>query len=258
MSSARASNREKGSAITRVMQITEAVAKADHPLTPADLACLLDIPKPSIHRLLGQLESDGFCQTNMRGQIIPGAKLQSIAWAVLHHERFSAVRRSILQKLTQDIGETCGIAVPKGTEMVYYDRVPAEWPLQVHLSVGSHTPCWCTASGKLYLSTLPKERRLRIVNKLSLMQYTRNTITDAGLLENELQSIKRSKIGIDNEEFVDGMVACAVPIKNSKAQLVACLFTHAPVIRKTLDQLLDYSPLMQKAAAEIGQLIDDS
>lgn len=258
MSSARASNREKGSAITRVMQITEAIAKADHPLTPADLACLLDIPKPSIHRLLGQLESDGFCQTNLRGQIIPGAKLQSIAWGVLHHERFSAVRRSILQKLTQDIGETCGIAVPNGTEMVYYDRVQAEWPLQVHLQVGSHTPCWCTASGKLYLSTLPRERRLRLVNKLSLMQYTRNTMTDAGLLENELQSIKRTNIGIDNEEFVEGMVACAVPIKNRKGQLFACLFTHAPVIRKTLDQLLDYSPLMQTAAVELGQLIDDN
>ena len=46
------SSREKGSAISRVMQIIDAVATAERPLSPADLACQLAIPKPSIHRLL--------------------------------------------------------------------------------------------------------------------------------------------------------------------------------------------------------------
>ncbi len=74
------STREKGSAVSRVMQIIEAVCKAERPMSPADLVCQLNIPKPSIHRLLNQLEGDGFVQTNMRGLIIPGAKMHSIAW----------------------------------------------------------------------------------------------------------------------------------------------------------------------------------
>ena len=72
--------REKGSAIARVMVIIEAVAKAERPLSPADLAIFLDIPKPSIHRLLNQLEDDGFLQTNMRGLIIPGSRMHGVAW----------------------------------------------------------------------------------------------------------------------------------------------------------------------------------
>jgi DNA-binding IclR family transcriptional regulator len=249
--------REKGSAVSRVMQIIEAVAKAERPLSPADLACQLDIPKPSIHRLLNQLEADGFVQTSMRGLIIPSAKMHSIAWGVLHTEQFSALRRAILQQLTEEIGETCGIAVPNGTEMVYYDRVQSDWPLQIHLQVGSHTPSWCTASGKLYLSSLPKERRQGIIGRLPLMQYTRNTIVDTDLLETELQRIKTSRLGTDNEEFVDGMVACAVPVTDSSGKLCACLFTHAPVMRKSLEQLISYAPTMQNAAKSLGQLIDN-
>ena len=61
--------REKGSSITRVMEIIEAVAKAERPLSPADLSYQLDIPKPSVHRLLNQLEADGYIQTSMRGLI---------------------------------------------------------------------------------------------------------------------------------------------------------------------------------------------
>ena len=251
------SSREKGSAISRVMQIIDAVATAERPLSPADLACQLAIPKPSIHRLLNQLESDGFIQTNMRGMIVPSAKMHGIAWGVLHSDRFSISRRAILQRLTKEIGETCGIAIPNGTEMIYYDRVQTDSPLQINLQVGSHTPIWCTASGKLYLSSLPKEKRQRLINNLSLTRYTRNTMVDGNALETAVQQIKIRRLGIDNEEFVDGMVACAVPVNNNSGTLCACLFTHAPVIRKSLDSLLGYTAQLQSAAQELGYLIDN-
>jgi IclR family acetate operon transcriptional repressor len=41
-----------------VMEIIEAVAKAERPLSPADLSFQLDIPKPSVHRLINQLEME--------------------------------------------------------------------------------------------------------------------------------------------------------------------------------------------------------
>jgi DNA-binding IclR family transcriptional regulator len=89
------------------------------------------------------------------------------------------------------------------------------------------------------------------------MQYTRNTIVDTDLLETELQRIKTSRLGTDNEEFVDGMVACAVPVSDSSGKLCACLFTHAPVMRKSLEELISYAPMMQNAAKSLSKLIDN-
>ena len=250
------SAREKGSSISRVMDIIEAVSKAERPLSPADLALLLDIPKPSIHRLLNQLEKDGVVQTNMRGLIVPGLRLHGVAWGVLHSQRFSAARQAILQQLTEQTGETCGIAIASGSEMIYYDRVQSDWPLQLNLPVGSHTPAWCTASGKLYLSSLPKQRRQKIISHLPLRQYARNTIVDVAQLETDLATTRQRQIGTDNEEFVDGMAGCAVPILDAEGRLCACLFIHAPLLRKSLDQLLSYSDILHTAAAELGELID--
>ena len=250
--------KERGSAIARALAIIEAVSKAERPLSPADLCYQLDIPKPSVHRLISQLEGDGYLQTSMRGLIVPGDRLHSMAVGILYSSRFKTLRQAILQKLTDEIGETCGIAIPNGTEMIYYDRVQTDWPLQIHLQVGSHTPSWCTASGKLYLSSITKDRRLRLINKLPLKQYTRNTITNANILEEELQGIRKIGIGTDNEEFVDGMVACAVPVYDAKGRLFACLFTHAPVIRKSLHELLRYVPTLSKAAKDLSRLIDEA
>ena len=249
-----ASGKEKGSSISRVLEIIEAVSKAERPMSPADLAYQLDIPKPSIHRLLTLLEGDGYLQINMRGLIVPGGRMHDIALGVLYSGRFKAPRQAILKRLVAEIGETCGIAIPNGTEMIYYDRVQTDRPLQMHLSVGSHTPIWCTSSGKLYLSSLPRERRQRIINNLPLHRYARNTLTSAVALEAELLKIGMDELGTDNEEFVDGLVACAVPISGRDGRLFACLFTHAPLISKSLDELLTYTPLLREAAIELGQL----
>ena len=50
-------------------------------------------------------------------------------------------------------------ALPDREAMVYIERVQTEWPLRIQLPIGTRVPFHCTASGKMYLSTL--ERRYR-------------------------------------------------------------------------------------------------
>jgi DNA-binding IclR family transcriptional regulator len=86
----------------------------------------------------------------------------------------------------------------------------------------------------------------------------RNTLISHELLESELLKIGDNELGTDNEEFVDGMVACAVPIKDEDGRLFACLFTHAPVIRKSLDELLAFESVLRQAAIELGELLKNN
>lgn len=250
--------KEKGSSITRVLEIIETVSKAERPMSPADLAYQLDIPKPSIHRLLNQLEGENFLQLNMRGLVVPGNRMQGIALGVLYNNRFKAVRQAILTKLTEQVGETCGISIPNGADMIYYDRVQNASPIQVHLPIGSHAPICATASGKLYLSTLENARCKKIIQNLPLQQYARNTLVNIDHLQASIKQIQETGIATDDEEFIDGMVAVAVPINDSQGNLFACLFSHAPVIRKSLTQLLTFTPALQQAALELSELLNDT
>ncbi|MBL4764388.1 MAG: IclR family transcriptional regulator [Colwellia sp.] len=251
----KAKRREKSSAISRVLEIIESISSAERPMSPADLSLKLDIPKPSIHRLIKQLESEGYLQVNMRGLLVPAERLHKISLDVIYNSRFKTLRQTILQKLTDEVGETCGIAIPNGTDMVYYDRIQTNWPLQVHLPIGSHTPIWCTASGKLYLSSIEKKRRELIIRNLPLTQHTRNTLTSVSELEKSIDETLANDCAVDNEEFIDGMVAVSIPIRGKNGRLAACLFTHAPVIRKNLEELLSFEPLMRSAADELSELI---
>jgi len=250
--------RDKGSSIIRVLEIIEAIGQSERPLSPADIAVQLGIPKPSVHRLLQQLHAEDFIQIDMRGAWLAGRRLRSMSFSVLSSGPGKAVRQAILSDLANAIGETCGIAVPDGTNMLYFDRVQTNWPLQINLPIGTRTPIWCTSSGKLYLSTLKASTRQKILGHLPLAKYARNTYTDMDSLEKALQDIREQGYGTDNEEFVDGMVACSVPILHKDGHMLASLFTHCPVIRKSLDELADFVPELKRAAKELSDVINES
>ncbi|MFL1407152.1 IclR family transcriptional regulator [Marinobacter sp. M1N3S26] len=253
-----ASRREKGSSILRVLDILHHVCTAEKATPLPELIAELNIPKATAHRLVQQLEEQRFFQTNMRGNLVPGPAMRAIALGVMNSNEIKVQRQAILQGLSHRIDETCGISIPDGTEMIYYDRVQANWPLQVHLPIGSHVPIWGSASGKLYLARLPKATRRRVLRNLPLVKLARNTIVDADQLEEELEQIRQTDLGIDNEEFIDGMVAISVPVTHRDGRLAACLFCHAPVIRSSLEELKAHEPLLREAAVQLQEVLIDA
>ncbi|STZ76584.1 IclR family transcriptional regulator [Bergeriella denitrificans] len=247
---------ERGSSITRVLQIIEAVASAERPPAPQDLVQQLGIPKPSLHRLLQLLEQEQFIQTDVNHTLVPGIRSMRLSVHLWHNKYYKADREAVLADLSRKIGETCGITVPNGHFMSYTDRVQTNWPLQIYLPTGTQVPLHCTAGGKLYLSHLSAEKRKRLVAHLPLEQLTHNTHIRAEDFLAELKTVEAKAYGWDNQEFIAGMVGCAVPIYDKAGNFLAGLYTHAPVIRKNLDDLLHYLPDMQEAAEEISRIID--
>lgn len=247
--------REKGSSIVRVLDILDAVARAERPMSPTDIAYELDIPKATAHRLVQTLEAEGFVQLNMRGNLVAAQRLCDMALGILHSGRYKAQRRAILENLAAETGETCGISLPDGTEMIYYDRVQANWPLQVYLPIGSRVPVSCTSGGKLFMSQMPPAQLKRFLSNLPLEKRARNTITDTDALNAELEKTRQTGIGLDNEEFIDGMVACSVPIMVN-GKLHASLFCHAPVLRKSIEDMQALAPLLQAAAVKLSELLE--
>ncbi len=250
--------RNKGSSITRVLEIIEAIGEASHPPSPLDLSIALDIPKPSIHRLIQLLEKEGYVKVDLHGGLVIGQRVNRLLYNVWNNEKARIERISILEKLSQKIGETCGIAILQDNQMLYVDRVQTNWPLQVYLPVGSTVPLWCTSSGKLFLSYLSVEKRENIIKNLTLTQFTKNTITNISDLESNILNIQKQSLGTDNEEFIAGMVAVSVPVFLPSGEIIASLYTHAPTIRKSLTDLMAFENEMRKAAKDLTTYIENS
>ena len=188
---------------------------------------------------------------------MPGNRLHDIAVGVLAHSRFRTQRHAILQRLSEEIGESCNIAYPDGTHMTYTDRVETQWPLRLQIAVGTRVPLHCTASGKLYLSSLPKSKREAMVATLDLKAITKNTISDPAILLQAVEKIRKDQISIDNEEYIDGIIAIAVPITDNQGRFYNSVALQAPVFRMPLQSAREYIPLLREAANKLSTLADD-
>jgi len=240
--------------ILRGLVVVEKIAEAKRAISAAELIEELGLPKPSIHRILQQLEEEGLVQRDpVSRRFMPGMRTQSLAFNVASHKALSAPRHAILQALSDDIEETCNCTMLDGDRIIYFDRVEANWPYRIQLPVGSRLPLHCTASGKLFLSHMGSRQRNRLINAAPLARYTERTITDPELLQEDLKRISDEGIGIDNEENLAGMVALAVPVLSSKNEIYFTIAVHAPKIRKTLEELRQYIPRIKSAAAAMAE-----
>lgn len=240
----------------RLLTVIEEIAKAGVPVTPTDINAVLGLPKPTIHRLFATLEAEGFLQRDIDGRTYsPGLRLRVLSTGVLSSVRIRTARLTILRQLSTRIGETCNIALPDRDAMVYLERVETEWPLRIQLAVGTRVPFYCTASGKMHLASLHAKHRKSVVHSVKLAPVTSNTITDSALLLDELQLIADRGYSTDREEFMDGMIAVAVPILDANLRLVSTLSFHAPTQRFSIEQAVDYVPLLQEASAQLSDLI---
>lgn len=239
----------------RLLLVMEEVAKRGVAVKPADLIDALGLPKPTVHRLLQTAESEGFLQRDLDGRSFgPGPRLRALAVSTVSSEHLRTARLTIMRGLAEQIGETCNLATPDREGMTYLDRVETEWPLRIQLPIGTQVPFHCTASGKMYLSTLRPHILRSVLTGRPLDKRTERTLTDLDALQVELELTRTRGYSTDNEEFMTGMAALAVPVKDAQGKLLATLSVHAPVQRSGLVEMMDWLPALRQCSAELTQL----
>ena len=174
---------------------------------------------------------------------------------ILSSLRIRTARVAILQRLADEIGETCNIAQPDRDAMIYIDRVETKWPLRIQLPIGTRVPFYCTASGKMYLSTLDRRHLRKFANSVMFQAHTGRTLTSAEALLDEVSKIRARGYALDDEEFMEGMVAVAVPILDGHGRLVSTLSVHAPVQRFSLADAERHAETLKSAAAQLSGLM---
>jgi len=239
----------------RLLLVVEEIAKAGTPLKPMQLSAALGLPKPTIHRLLQTAEAEGFLQRDLDGRSYgPGLRLRQIAVHTMSSERLRTGRLAILKAVAEEIGETCNLATPDREGMTYLDRVETKWPLRIQLPIGTQVPFHCTASGKMYLSTLRDSTLEAVLNSRSLEGLTEKTIITSDALRAELAETRKRGYSQDDEEFMLGMTAVAVPVIDSTGRLIATLSVHAPGQRHSIADLIQFLPNLKDAAGKLSDL----
>lgn len=236
----------------RTLLLLEAIASGEGGQPLQEIAARVGLPKATASRLCHKLLTEGYLFRDPRGRYGTGPRLLRLGFGLVRSGGPIQRRREVLQRLVADIGETCNFTIMADDRVLYLDRVETQWPLRLDLAPGSRVPLHCTASGKLFLASLPPASRARVLDHLELTAETDNTITSRKLLEAELERIGTQRYSIDNEEFLVGLVAIAVPVRDVRGETIAAVACHAPLARLSLQAATALRSRLRRAALELS------
>ena len=248
----------ENSSSLKALSVLEALVRAAGPATLTELMQATGLPKPSLHRTLALFEDAGYVQREPAGRAYAvGPRLAAFGLEILRNDTVASLRRAILRQLVADLGETCNLSMLRKGEVVYLDRVEADWPLRLHLPVGSTVPPHCSASGKLLLALLPPEERDALVAELPLPRFTEHTITDRALLAKELDRVVATGYSVDDEEYVTGVACVAVPVRLQGGEVIAAVAVHGATARLPLPRAIELAPRLHEAANRIAATFEN-
>lgn len=239
----------------RLFALLEVIARKNQFFSLQGLVDELGLPKPTLHRMLQQLESAGMIQRDGDGrQYSSGLRLRRMAENLLLNNTVHGARHAILRQLVEEVGESCNITSCTGNEVVYLDRVETVAPLRFYLHPGSRVPVHCSASGKLFLAQMTPSQRRRLLGHVALAKYTDKTLLTMDQVEAEIDRVRRDGYAVDNEEFLPGLVCVAVlvPVKEGKSNIAVAI--QAPTLRMTVEKSLQCLPALHRAARALSEI----
>ena len=239
----------------RLFALLEVIASKDQLFSLQALVEATGLPKPTLHRMLQQLESANLLQREGDGRhYATGVRLRRLAEDLLMNDSRHGARHAVLRRLVDELGESCNITALSGSEVVYLDRVETAAPLRFYLHPGSRVPAHSSASGKVFLAQMTPAQRQRLLAHAPLERCTANTTIEPARLERELKRVQRDGFAIDDEEFLPGLLCVAVPVPAVGRLSSLCVAVQAPVMRLPPSKARSALPALRRAAEALGSI----
>lgn len=237
--------------VTRAFEILEALAEAGRAVGITDIAERVDLPLPTIHRILHTLIDAGYVFQTPRRRYALGARL--IPLSRYAGGALGVTLRPYLSRVVESVGESASIAMLDQDFARYISHVPAEYSMRMFTEIGNQVSLHATGVGKAILSTVPLTEAYQILQRSGLRRFTEFTITDIDAFMRELEEVRRQGFALDLQEHELGVRCVAVPVPGT---LRLSLSVSGPSARMSEEKIQSAVPLLQTAARELADIIE--
>ncbi|MEM7321964.1 MAG: IclR family transcriptional regulator [Actinomycetota bacterium] len=218
-----------------------------------DLAERAELPKSTVARLLSALEEEQAVeQVEAGGEYRLGPGLIDLAGASAPGRNLIATARPHLLELTEQTGETSGVATLEGDAVLYLDHVESEEEVQVRSWTGDTAPVNLVPSGIVLLAGQDPDDVDRLLQP-PLEKATDNSVTDAAVIRSRISELQRIGFTWVYAEFDESINSVAAPVRDRDGAIIAAIHVHGPAYRfPETSQAGDIGKLVREAGERLS------
>jgi len=246
----------------RCLDVLELLAEAPDGLALSAVGARLAIPKSATHRFLALLEGRGFVRQDPASRRYALTyKLPALAFRFIAATGVADVAQPVLDALAARTGELARLAVVDGETLTWVAKAQgAAHGLRYDDQAGREVVLHATATGKVWLASLPEAHALAIVERAALIGRVRcgpRAVTTLTALRRELRTTRKRGWGEAVEEGEPGVAAVAAAVRARRhpgASVVATVSIAGPTARMDGARREELAADALAAAAELTDL----
>jgi DNA-binding IclR family transcriptional regulator len=220
----------------RVLDLLELLCSSGRPMTHAEIAIALSIPKSSLSQLLANLAARHYLVFREGPNVYElGPAIAALAEGTKSNSHLLQIAQNVVDVLSRSTEETASFYRLRGTEVERMTVTNAQRPLRYWMQVGETMPVYATSGGKAILAALEPAERERLISGLQIAKLTPHTITSRSALRRELQEIQRAGIAYSRGEFEEGVIGISVAVLRPDRRPEGSLSVVLPNVRNGAD-----------------------
>jgi IclR family pca regulon transcriptional regulator len=237
----------------RGLDVIRSFSAAAPQQTLSDVATRSGLTRAGARRILLTLQSLGYVRTDGKHYALT-PRILDLGFAYLSSMPIWNLAEPVMQRLVDEVKESCSAAVLDGTDIVYVLRVPTRKIMSIGLGVGSRLPASCTSMGRMLLAALPDDEVEALLQAAPPAALTRHTLTDVDAVLAKVRQARRQGWCLVNQELEEGLVSLAAPIVNRAGDTIAALNISGQANRTPPRQMQEQMlPALLRAAKDVSQ-----
>jgi IclR family pca regulon transcriptional regulator len=206
--------------------------------TLTEVANRAKIDRAGARRVLLTLKTLGYVRQEGR-YFFPTPRVLHLGYGYLSTNPWWSVAERRMIELVEKVNESATLGVLSGFDIVSVVCVHARNMLTVNLAVGRRSPAYCTAIGRLLLSTMPEDDLVRFLEMRRPVKLTKYTVTSIPTLVKIIDRDRKQGWSLVSREYNDSICSIAVPVYSQTNQLMAAVSIIGTPIRTSPEKMID-------------------
>jgi IclR family transcriptional regulator, pca regulon regulatory protein len=239
----------------RGLQVIRSFSAQAPQQTLSEVAQRTGLTRAGARRILLTLEGLGYVRCNGR-QFSLAPRILDLGFAYLSSLPLWNLAEPVMERLVEEVKESCSASVLDGADVVYVLRIPTHKIMSINLGVGSRLPAYCTSMGRTLLAELDDRALDELFREHPLVRRTARTIVDAAALKAELAHVREQGWCIVDQELEEGLVSLSAPIRDRGGRAIAAMNISGQANRTPAAHMVEnFLPRLRAAAGEISRML---
>jgi DNA-binding IclR family transcriptional regulator len=239
-------------AIDKCFAILELFARSKEPMGISDISGNLDLNKSTVFNILHTLMELNVLEGRPDGKFVFGTRFYMLGNMAGKRSALIQTVHPYLQTINEKTKLSAFLGLRSDLNAILIDKVDSAYGLKISSEIGMRMPILAGAGIKAMLSQLSDEEIDEILARTELKKYTPYSVLDKAVYKEEILEVRRQGIAYDREEYIEGMIAFAIPITANRRDFQVAIWAVGLTRQLPDSSIPEFIELLKGISREIN------